>query len=170
VDKYESEYAASFYTYSQYRIRGSILNGISQYNEKLAQMSVTKCNQTERLETIFQQQFGDDLFSEVLNNTLLLGINFMLENTSEVVEQTQDESPYDNPDRYTIRTQLENYLHKLPEKQKKVLEYHYYQDLCFAEIAELMMLSRSRIHQLFNAGMDNIRCAFKGAHGLDVSF
>jgi RNA polymerase sigma factor for flagellar operon FliA len=55
------------------------------------------------------------------------------------------------------REHLARLIEKLPVKQQQVMALHYQQDLSFAEIAEVLQLTRGRISQLHTEAMLSLR-------------
>jgi len=56
-----------------------------------------------------------------------------------------------------MRSLLARALQTLPEKQQLVMALHYQQDLSFAEIADVLKLTRGRISQLHSQAMASVR-------------
>ncbi len=72
--------------------------------------------------------------------------------------------PFDHMALRQARDLLAQALQRLPEKQQLVMALHYQQDLSFAEIAELLKLTRGRISQLHTQAMLSVRSMLaKGA-------
>jgi RNA polymerase sigma factor for flagellar operon FliA len=65
--------------------------------------------------------------------------------------------PFDHLALQQMRQLLARTLEKLPEKQQLVMALHYQQDLSFAEIAEVLKLTRGRISQLHTQAMLTVR-------------
>jgi RNA polymerase sigma factor for flagellar operon FliA len=65
--------------------------------------------------------------------------------------------PFDHLALQQMRQLLARTLEKLPEKQQMVMALHYQQDLSFAEIAEVLKLTRGRISQLHTQAMLTVR-------------
>ena len=65
--------------------------------------------------------------------------------------------PFDHLALQQMRALLARALEKLPEKQQLVMALHYQQDLSFAEIAEVLKLTRGRISQLHSEAMLAVR-------------
>ncbi len=65
--------------------------------------------------------------------------------------------PFDHLALQQARDHLARLIEKLPVKQQQVMALHYQQDLSFAEIAEVLQLTRGRISQLHTEAMLSLR-------------
>jgi RNA polymerase sigma factor for flagellar operon FliA len=54
--------------------------------------------------------------------------------------------------------------------QRNVIIYHYYYEVEFKTIAEIMNLSRSRVAQLHKSGIESVREIYEKAVNLDVAY
>lgn len=56
---------------------------------------------------------------------------------------------------------LEQALSKLPEIQKKIIEYIFYQDLTQTEVAKILRISQSQVSRILKSALDNLRRLLK---------
>jgi RNA polymerase sigma factor for flagellar operon FliA len=56
-----------------------------------------------------------------------------------------------------LRETLQQQVDALPEKEGRVLAYHYFNGMEFEQVARLMGLSKGRISQLHKAGLNRLR-------------
>lgn len=56
---------------------------------------------------------------------------------------------------------LEQALSKLPEIQKKIIEYIFYQDLTQTEVAKILKISQSQVSRILKSALDNLRRLLK---------
>ncbi len=96
IDGFDPTRGASFETYSSYRIRGAMLNGIARESESAAQRSFWRTRVEERIGSLqpSPHSSGDEELEELARMTVGLAIGFLLD--SDVTE-VADEGPQGNP-------------------------------------------------------------------------
>ena len=150
IDKYDPMYGAQFFTYASYRIKGSIIDGISSMEEKTA----SKSNELifkHRFTSIYEGQEDEDLFSSLVDTSVMLAIGFMLEDRAEINDQ------YSNHAFQELKDTLKNYVGLLNNDEKNVIEYHYFHQLPFVTIAEILGVTKSRIAQIHKKALTILR-------------
>lgn len=60
-----------------------------------------------------------------------------------------------------LSTGVTSYLKQLPENERMVLNYHYYYHLNFAEIADLLDLSKGRVSQIHSVALNKMKILIK---------
>lgn len=165
IRNYKIEKNDNFFAYAKIRITGSILDGISTMTEKALQIKARHRYQ-QRLDSINDKNFSDkDLFQDFLGLSISLAIGFILD-----AENKGDESYYSTSEHSDIREILKYCLDNLEADERSVILYHYYYEVEFRSIAEMLNLSRSRIAQLHKRGIENIRKIYEQAVEFDVSY
>jgi len=150
IDKYDPMYGAQFFTYASYRIKGSIIDGISSMEEKTA----SKSNELifkHRFTSICEGQEDEDLFGSLVDTSVMLAIGFMLEDRAEINDQ------YSNHAFQELKDTLKNYVGLLNNDEKNVIEYHYFHQLPFVTIAEILGVTKSRIAQIHKKALTTLR-------------
>jgi RNA polymerase sigma factor FliA len=175
VDKFKPNLAASFKTYSSYRIRGSILNGLTKDSELSAQIKFNKSLKEERLNSIVEADLAIDdkeEFLEMHNLIVPLAIQYVLDNT--LIEDRQSVDNEDIPYHEYAFTQLKenllNQLESLPQKHNKVIRYHYLGHLSFERVGDLLGLTKGRISQIHKEAIFMLRDSCSELKNIDISF
>jgi len=141
IEKYDPTYGAQFFTYASYRIRGSIIDGIASMEEKTSSVQ-NELIFKNRFVSIHDHKDDDDLFEKLVDTSVLLAIGFMLEDENEASDQ------YCNHAFQELKEVLSNYVDLLNDNEKTVIEYHYFHQVPFVTIAEILNLTKSRVAQI----------------------
>ena len=179
--KYDSTREASFSTYAQYRIRGSILDYLRRCDwlpRSIRQKSHDMEAATLRLERKFGRPPGDEEVAKEMNLSLeeyartvsALGSSTMIATGDlafgrgeEVL--TDDHEFTDAGDHGPMKNVLQEErveilgraIEALPEKERIVVSFYYYEGLTMREMADAMHLTEGRISQLHSQAMGRLR-------------
>lgn len=179
--KYDSKREASFATYAQYRIRGSILDYLRRCDwlpRSIRQKSHDMEAATLRLERRFGRPPGDEEVAREMNVSLeeytrtvsALGSSTMIA-TGDLAfgrgeEALTDEHEFsDSGDQGPMKNVLQKErveilgraIEALPEKERIVVSFYYYEGLTMREMADAMHLTEGRISQLHSQAMGRLR-------------
>jgi RNA polymerase sigma factor for flagellar operon FliA len=162
---YKVEKNDNFFAYARVRIKGSVLDGISIMTEKALQIKQNNTHQ-QRLSSLKDEKFNKhDLFGDFLNLSVSLAIGFIIE-----AVETSDSGYYSTSDQSELREILDYCVRNIDPDQRNVIIYHYYYEVEFKTIAEIMNLSRSRVAQLHKSGIESVREIYEKAVNLDVAY
>jgi RNA polymerase sigma factor for flagellar operon FliA len=139
IDGFDPAREASFETYSSYRIRGAMLNGLARESEVAAQRTFWRTRLEERVEQLGPPQSVDDRELEELARVL------------------EDETPHSNPHTATELAQLREAVDKLPDRERLVIRRHYFDHREFRLIARELTLTPGRVSQLHAQALGHIR-------------
>ncbi len=169
IDRYEPDKGASFETYASYRIRGAILNGIDKVTEKRSQAAYRTKARKERLNSLAEESSKVSLFDEMVEITLGLAIGFMLEDTALIREQNavSEDQAYKNNEVAQVSRQLIQAVEKLPDRERLIIQYHYFHHTSFEHIAEILTLTKGRVSQIHKRALHKIMADLKGVGNLD---
>jgi RNA polymerase sigma factor for flagellar operon FliA len=160
IDGYDPGREASFETYSSYRIRGAVLNGLGHETELAAQRSFWRTRTQERMDSLKPRNFGtgDAEIEALAHLTMGLAIGFLLDQDED---EMADETVLANPYAATELTQLRKLIHtivgKLPERESLLIRRHYFEQTEFQVIARELSVSPGRISQLHAQALIHIR-------------
>ncbi len=162
VDRYVPGGSSSFPTYASYRIKGAILNGLEKASENRQQIAFKSRVRKERVISIVEgvETFSDqDLFSQMVELTVDLAIGYMLEDSG--LGTGIDADPGDATMNYyglnELKSNLDQVVSLLPERERKILTYHYYYQMNFESIAEILNISKGRVSQIHKRLLGYIR-------------
>lgn len=178
IDKFDINKGVKFETYASLRIRGSIIDSIRdldwvprslrQKNKELEKVYAELENEIghSASDTEVAQKMGIsmDEFYKLLND---VNVSSMM-SLEEFMEQNYDrglgipsEDIEDKPEDYVQNSELKQILaeaiNKLPEKEKTVISFYYFEELTLKEISAIMNVTESRISQLHTKALLRMR-------------
>lgn len=162
IDRFDPRIGVPFPAYAQRRIVGNIANGIPRMSEVRAQLNHRRRVEQERLRSLAHELPAKEQqpVSRLTDLAVGLAIGLMLEEAPLFVgNDSVDPAPsaYDRLEFRQMQMRLTEAVSGLPEKEAIVVRQHYGNDLSFAQIADLVGLSRGRISQLHQAAIDRLR-------------
>lgn len=158
IESYSPRPGSDFVAYASKRVYGSIVDGISRSSDLRAQLSAAHHARNERIRSIGRESSKRDRLNRLVDIAIGLAIGIMLEDTAMFVDAgAEPDGPYVSHDLEILRGQFTRIVDELPGKQGEVVRHHYYYDIPFAEIAELLGVSKPRVSQLHAAALRVIR-------------
>src|SRR4051794_17042193 len=124
IDGFDPTREASFETYSSYRIRGAILNGLARESEVAAQRTFWRTRLEERVEQLGPPQTLDAEreLEEITRMLEGLASSYFADERDDLV----DDAPHSNPHAATELAQLREAVEKLPARERLVIRRHYF--------------------------------------------
>jgi len=167
IDAFDPLRGAPFPAFAKPRIIGSVRDGLSRLGEMAAQSSAERRRRQERLRSLKSRAAEADGDPVERLGTIAAGlaIGLMLEGSGMIGgEDCADPgpSPYDSLAWRETQARLEVEIGRLPAPEATVLRQHYLHGLAFAQVADLMGLSRGRISQLHHSALAKLRLRLKG--------
>lgn len=153
IDRFDPAVQPNFKPYAEAYLKGDILRGLSCFtrdSRSKPDMAAMRA-QSESAES-------GDFYSleEIVDVAVGLAFGHFLElGISDAAQSPSDPlSVYESGRELGA---LMDYVERLPEREKQVVEAHYFQHLPFSEIALLLQVSRPRVTQLHQKALDRIR-------------
>ena len=175
VDRFDAERGVPFEAYAAPRVRGAVLNALEALSETYEQSALSKRLRHDRVESLRRGGVAtkSDLFAELADIAVGFAIGYMLEGSGLVAGDAAHEAYrhdfYRGVEQRQLGESLARLVAALPEQERRVVRYHYYQGLEFKEIAGLFGVTKGRISQIHRQALQLIREA-RGASGdLSVS-
>src|SRR5262249_17431466 len=129
IDDYDPGREASFETYSSYRIRGAVLNGLGRESEIAAQRNFWRTRLQEREDPPAEP--GPEV--DEVENGVALG--FMLEHEGEdVADEALQANPHAAVEHVELLTLIGTLLEKLPPRERELIRRHYFEQCEFRVI------------------------------------
>lgn len=178
IDKFDLEKNVKFETYASLRIRGAILDQIRKMDwiprsvrqrqrkideaMKQIEMRTGKTASDEEL----AKQLGltdEELFSwqTQLKVTNVVSLNEFEENGPEPMIDSAHPVRFSQPEEVVeeaeLKEKLAESLELLTEKERRVIELYYYEDMTLKEISKILEVSESRISQLHTKALNKMR-------------
>ena len=178
IDKFDFCKEVKFETYASLRIRGSILDQIRKMDwiprtvrQKQKQIDAAM----REIETETGRPASDEeialklgISSEELLNwqsqtkvTNVVSLNEFMESGSEVPNERNLASRFEEPEEVVEKTELKKMLAEsldsLTEKERKVILLYYYEELSLKEISYALEVSESRVSQLHTRALQKMK-------------
>jgi len=179
VDKFEWRRGVRFNTFATYRIRGAIQNYIANFSERREQLGLLHRLKKERAESI---KLGDEALKrargtrtyplrEIADMTVIWTLSYLLEGSGMLAPRDNAhyiEQFYDSLELRRLKERLVSLVDALPDQERRVIKYHYFQNLQFIEIANIFGVTKGRISQIHRRGLLLLREAHAIAGSLDI--
>lgn len=162
IDGFDPSREASFETYSSYRIRGAMLNGLARESEIAAQRTFWRTRLEERVDLLgaAPTSEGEAELEELARMLSRLGGGPVPEFADqEVVDETLRANPYAAAELAQLREAVE----KLPGREKQLIRRHYFDHCEFRMIAVELTVSPGRVSQLHTQALLRIRGLMDGS-------
>lgn len=155
IDGFDPTREVSFETYSSYRIRGAMLNGLARESEVAAQRTFWRTRFEERVEQLGPPLAADSerRFEEITRMLEGLAGRYVAEDRDGLV----DDAPHANPHAATELAQLREAVEKLPDRERLVIRRHYFDHWEFRIIAQELTVTPGRVSQLHAQALGHIR-------------
>ncbi len=178
IDKFDSMKEVKFETYASLRIRGAILDQIRKMDwiprtirqrQKKVETAIKEIeaihgrNATEGEIAvslgISEAEYGE--WQSQMKVTNVVSLNEFMEQGSEVPTENNKNSHFDSPEEVVEKAELKEVLGEaldlLTEKERRVIELYYYEELTLKEISSILEVSESRISQLHTRGLQKMK-------------
>ncbi len=178
IEKFDITKGVKFETYASFRIRGSIIDSIRdldwvprslrQKNKELEKVYAEIENEVGHSATDKEvaEKMGISMneFYKLLNDVNVSSMmsleEFMEQNYErglEIVSDSTDDKPEAALENVEIKGILIDAIDKLPEKEKAVITFYYFEELTLKEISAIMNVTESRISQLHTKALLRMR-------------
>ena len=178
IDKFDMEKNVKFETYASLRIRGAILDQIRKMDWIPRTVRQRQRKMDEAIKQI-EMRTGKNATDEELARELgltedelcnwqsqmkvtnVVSLNEFEENGPEPVIDTSNKSHFAQPEDVVEEAELKETLvaalDLLTEKERKVIELYYYEEMTLKEISKILEVSESRVSQLHTKGLLKMR-------------
>lgn len=175
VDKFDYEKGVAFKTFASYRIKGSILNGLEKTTEKRNLYARNKRANENRLSSLTDVKNIDDTENEfglLVETTIGLAIGCILDELDDFnsTNAQAPSDPYECSEYLSLKNHFSEIIDRLPDNEKKLIQYHYYHQIDFTDIAVIFDLSKGRVSQIHKSAINTIRKIFDSRFNIDKSY
>lgn len=178
IDKYDSMKEVKFETYASLRIRGAILDQI----RKMDWIPRTIRQKQKKIDTVMHgieaakgrpatdQEIAaalgisDDEYTEWQSQMKITGVislNEYLEQGSEIPSDRNASRHFDTPEKVIEQSELAEVLKAslelLTERERRVIELYYYEELTLKEISHVLEVTESRVSQLHTKALQKMK-------------
>jgi RNA polymerase sigma factor for flagellar operon FliA len=172
VDRYDPQREASFETFSSYRIRGAILNGLGKESEIAAQRTFWRTRTQERMESLKPAAFsgGGAELDALVDLTVGLALGLLLDESAEApADESVAANPYAATELSQMRVVIRRAVEKLPERERDLVTRHYFGQREFQSIAADLGVTKGRVSQLHAQALARIRQLLGPVSDVDFS-
>ena len=169
IDKFDADKNVKFETYASLRIRGSILDQIRKMDwiPRTVRQRQRKLDEAvKQIEAQTGRNASDDEIAQVLGISPdellnwqsqlkvsnLVSMTDFEENGTEPAMDTTYKSHFTQPEEVVEKEELKKTLVEaldaLTEKERRVIELYYYEEMTLKEISKILEVSESRVSQL----------------------
>ena len=178
IDKFDSLKEVKFETYASLRIRGAILDQI----RKMDWIPRTIRQKQKKIDTVMREieaekgrpatdeeiarglGISDDEYTDWQSQMKITGdvsLNEYLEQGSEIPNDRNTSRHFDSPEKMVEQNELAEVLKSsltlLTEKERRVIELYYYEELTLKEISHVLEVTESRISQLHTKALQKMK-------------
>lgn len=178
IDKFDLTKNVKFETYASLRIRGAILDQIRKMDwiprtvrQRQRKMDeAIKAIEMRTGKTATDEEIAVELglsqdelcnWQSQLKVTNVVSLNEFEENGPEPVIDQVNQSRFSQPEDVVEEAELKKTLTEsldiLTEKERKVIELYYYEELTLKEISKVLEVSESRVSQLHTKALNKMR-------------
>jgi len=104
--------------------------------------------------------------------TNVVSLNEFMEQGAEVPAENNKNAHFDSPEEVVEKEELKEVLAQaleiLTEKERRVIELYYYEDLTLKEISSILEVSESRVSQLHTRGLQKLKSKMGNYMGIFV--
>ncbi|MBR2524852.1 FliA/WhiG family RNA polymerase sigma factor [bacterium] len=169
VEKYTPDKGARFETYALMRIRGNIIDKIRS-QDFIPRSARKKIKDVKQAQEQLRQKLGrpattlevadflemePSKVDQILADDTTVGSIYDKRGTSddsvEIIDTIQDENrmtPAEVMEEKDVKSELENALKRLPERERMIMVLYYHENMTLKEIGETIEVSESRVCQL----------------------
>lgn len=179
IDKFDTKKEVKFETYASLRIRGAILDQIRkmdwiprtvrQRQKKIdaaiknVEMKTGKAATDDEIASelgVSEEEYSNWQSQMKVKNLVSLD-EFTEQGSEPVADASYTSSHFAQPEDVVAETELKEVLAKslelLTEKERKVIELYYYEELTLKEISKVLEVSESRVSQLHTKALAKMR-------------
>lgn len=161
LHKFDNTKGVEFLAYASIRIKGEILNGLKQLSEKNSYYAYVQRIKQERIDAIVEENemTGKNAGLEQVGSMIIeLAFSHMLEELVEFgVEIRVPATPYQICKLSELKHSIAQYIERLPDKEKMIIRWHYFEWMTFQEISELLGVTKGRVSQLHHKGLTRLK-------------
>lgn len=166
IDRFDPAVQSSFKAYAEPYVKGAILKGLSCFAQDSKRPPDIRV-----MEMLPERSDDNDLYSleEIVDAAVGLAFGHFLELgiPEQAVADNDPLSVYEGNRQFGS---LLEYVDRLPERERQVVEAHYFQHLPFTEVAQLLGVSKPRVTQLHQKALSRIREWYEEDSGTPESF
>ena len=176
IDRYDVDSPAQFTTYATKRISGAVLDGVEGLSERQKQISTHRRRIAERTGmaagNLRGNQAKSNVFDQLAEIAFGLALGYILDNQGLYLdhELSQPDNQYEAIELRQLQEQLRSLVERLPDRERLLIKYTYFNHMSFETVAQQWGLTRGRIAQLHRNALDRLRKWSQELRQIDVAW
>jgi RNA polymerase sigma factor FliA len=168
IDRFDAARGASFETFSGYRIRGAVLNGLGQETEAADRRAQWAAATRARIDSLHPpEDRGAADLEDLAQLTVGLALGVLLDEEREPSDPSPAGNPYAATELADLRGLLRRLVEQLPEREREIIRQHYFYEREFQLIAVELGVTKGRVSQLHAQALVRIATLLGQASLLD---
>jgi RNA polymerase sigma factor FliA len=174
VDRFDPERGIKFETFSAPRINGAVLNGIESLSEKQQQIGARRRIIADRVKSLKEEAHAPkdpgELFGYLAELAIGMAVGFALEDSGmfQAEESAYPDNTYRSIELKQLHQRVRELLECLPKNERRVIRYHYLQQVAFDEIAKILGVTKGRVSQIHKDALKRLRDSVRKDCGIDL--
>lgn len=171
ADRFDPKFKVNFMTFAYYRIRGAIYDGLRGMGW-ISRSQYAKIRYEERANTYLasvnerygssqdQGSLSDEVnqIGEVISGLASIFITSLDASEGlQIKAEDRESDPHDQVELKQARTMLKAALEKLPDQERKLLEFYYYRDMTLEQAGNELGLSKSWASRLHSRAIQRLQ-------------
>jgi RNA polymerase sigma factor for flagellar operon FliA len=175
VDRFDARRGVRFRSYAGHRITGSVLNGLAVMTERQEQLACRRRMEQERQASLRDPQAPTEIaavFDSLARVAVGIALGYMLEDSGMYREEegASTDTSYRSTELLQLQRRLHAMVEALPERERSIVRYHYFQQVPFEAIAGMMGITKGRVSQLHRRAMDMLRDETRKVRKCDIAW
>jgi RNA polymerase sigma factor for flagellar operon FliA len=175
IDRFNPQSTASFRTYATKWITGTVLDGAAHLSDRQEQINTRQRLRAERRSSRgngVDHSDDTDVFEKLAEIAMGLAMGYILEDTTLYLDEEREQQPsqYDSVAMQQLRQRMAALVEQLPERERLLVKYHYFNQVPFETVAEQWNLTRGRISQIHRRALERLREASLKIGTYDVAW
>jgi RNA polymerase sigma factor for flagellar operon FliA len=159
VDRFDLTRNVPFEAYASHRIRGAVLNGLHNESEAAAQRGFWRTHAQDRVGSLVEgRSMAPASLGDLIEITVGLALGALLDlEPRDIVDEGTCANPYAATELDQMASAVRALLPQLPEREREVIEGHYFGRQEFQAIAARFGVSKGRVSQLHARALQRLR-------------
>ncbi len=170
VDRYDPAGEASFKSYASHRIKGEMIDGVRGLSEKQEQIGHYARLQAERNASLSGGAKDGNAFEKLAAIAVALALGHILDSAGQEEVAIQPDNHYQGVELRQLRDYLLALVEKLPERERLLIKYNYFNHVPFESVAQQWGVTRGRIAQLHRSALERLRKSAAELRHYDVTW
>jgi RNA polymerase sigma factor for flagellar operon FliA len=153
VGRFDPSRGIQFRTFAYPRITGAVLSGLEKLSDRSEQIKLRERLKRDRLTLTNHSdisQEGDNLLHYLADIGMGLALGHLLEESNMILNESKwhPDHAYAQVELKQFTEKLRNCRNNLTERERQVIELHYFESNSFDQIADVLGLSKTRVAQI----------------------